>query len=76
MDLNKDLVEGIKEIVRTALIAAIPVVIDALSSPLGVDWKAVGLAIVIAVLRGLDKWGHEAGNKSPLDLKGMDALSK
>ena len=74
MDINKDLVEGLKQVVRIAILAALPILVTALSSPLGVDWGSVGLAMVIAVLSGLDKWNHEAGNKTPLDLKGMDAL--
>lgn len=71
--LQSQLVETLKEFVRTSLIAAIPVVVDGLSKGV-VDWHLVGVAAAIAALRALDKFLHEGNVATPLDLKGLDAL--
>lgn len=74
--LDKEaLLEGFKELIRTAILACIPLVISGLQAGT-VDWRAVGIAGAIAFLSGLDKWGHEKGVETPLDLKPLDKLVK
>lgn len=66
-DINKmALIEGLKELARTGLLAAIPVVIAGLEVG-HVDYRAVGLAAAIAVLRAVDRFLH----KSTLPVKGI-----
>ena len=69
------LVEALKELIRTGLIAVIPLVIDGLASG-AMNWRTVGIAGIIAVLRALDKWLHEKDVRTPLDLRGLDVLKK
>ena len=69
------LVEGLKELVRTGLIAVIPLVIDGLMAEV-VNWRAVGIAGAIALLRAVDKWAHQKDIETPLDLKSLDVLKK
>ena len=54
----KEFVEGLKEVLRTSLMALIPVVILSLQQG-NVDWKAIGIAATIALLSGVDKWLHK-----------------
>lgn len=71
------LVEGLKELIRTALMAVVPLVISALSSGEGaIDWRAIAIAGVIALLSGVDKILHKKGVETPLDLESLDALKK
>lgn len=62
--MNKQaLIESVKEILRTALLAAIPVIIVSTENG-SISLKAAGLAFVIAVLRGIEKYLHKAELKS------------
>lgn len=56
--MSKEIIEAIKEIIRTALFAVIPLVISQLESN-QIDWKAITIAATIALLSGLDKWLHQ-----------------
>ena len=67
----KALIEGGKELVRTGLIAAVPLIIDGLIAD-AVNVRLIGIAFAIAVLRAIDKGLHEKNFKSPLDLKVID----
>lgn len=69
------LIEGLKELMRTGFIAVIPLVIDGLTAGV-VNWRVIGIAGAIAVLRAFDKWLHEKDVRSPLELTGMDVLKK
>lgn len=69
------LVESLKELLRTGLIAVIPVVIDGLGAG-EVNLRLVAVAGAIAILRALDKLLHENNVKTLLDMKGLDALKK
>lgn len=72
--MNSQLVETLKEFIRTAILAAIPVVVDGLQAG-AVDWELAGVAAVIAALRALDKFLHESKSlPSPLDLQALDSL--
>lgn len=66
--MKQSILEGLKELIRTGLIAAIPVLIDGLGAGV-VDWKLVAISGTIAILRGLDKLLHTEGVRSPLDLR-------
>lgn len=68
--MNEKIIEGIKELLRTGVLAAIPVLIDGLSKG-QVDFRLAGIAFAIAVLRAIDKVLHEYDVKSPLDFKGF-----
>lgn len=69
------IIEGVTELFRTGLIAVIPLIIDGLSTGV-INWRVVGIAGAISVLRAVDKWLHAKGVETPLDLKGMDSLKK
>lgn len=50
-------IEALKELGRIAIIAAIPILIDGLSAG-QIDWHLVSSGMLIAVLRGIDKYAH------------------
>ena len=52
-------VEGLKQLLRVALVAVIPLVISGLSSN-SLDVKSIAVAGMIAVLMGIDKWLHQS----------------
>lgn len=64
------IVETLKELLRTGLIAIIPVVIDGLSAG-SVDWRLAGTAGLIAVLRAFDKMLHEYGKSTNTKIQGL-----
>lgn len=66
-------VEGIKQVVRVAIIGIVPVVIAQLQANTW-DWRTIWVAGAIALLMGVDKWAHKNEIETPLDLKGLDAL--
>jgi hypothetical protein len=60
--MSNALIEGLKELLRTAMMAVVPLVISALSSgDHSIDWRAIAIAGVIALLSGVDKWLHKEG---------------
>lgn len=63
----KPIIEALKELGRVAVIAAIPVAIDGLSSG-ELNLKLVLTSAIIAVLRGLDKFMHLEGKVEGNDL--------
>ena len=60
-------VETVKELLRVALLAVIPVAVDGLSTG-EVNWRLILIAGAIAALRALDKflhlWGKESEDKT------------
>jgi len=54
----KEFVEGLKEVLRTSIMALIPVVILSLQEG-EVDWRLIGISAAIALLSGVDKWLHK-----------------
>ena len=54
----KELLEGLKEILRTALMAVIPLLVLSLQQG-EIDLRAVGLVAAVALLSGVDKWLHK-----------------
>lgn len=69
------LVEALKELIRTGVLAVIPVVIDGLIAD-SLNLRMVWIAGAIAVLRALDKLLHEKDIETPLDLESLDVLKK
>lgn len=69
--MKESLISAVQELLRTGIIAAIPVLIDGLSAG-EMNWRLVGVAAAIAVLRALDKLLHKEGVRSPLDMKFLD----
>lgn len=57
---KKAFVEALKEALRVIVLAAIPVLIDGISSG-SVNWVLVGSSMMIAGLRFIDKLLHEWG---------------
>lgn len=55
---NKALLEGFKEIIRTALIAVLPLMINDLQTDI-FHYRTWIIAGAIAVLSGIDKWLHQ-----------------
>lgn len=60
--MQKATIEALKELARVALMAAIPLLIQGLQHS-EINWQAVGVASVIAVLRTVDKYLHELGKE-------------
>lgn len=58
--MSDSLIEGLKELLRTALMAVVPLAIVQIQGNT-IDWKAIGVAGLIAVLSGIDKWLHKEG---------------
>ncbi len=48
------------ELGRVAVVAALPILIDSLQKG-AVDWRLIGMAIIIAGLKAFDRWLHEKG---------------
>ncbi len=64
------ILEGVKELLRTGILAAIPVLIDGLTAGV-IDWRLAGIAFGIAALRAVDKLLHEAGKVSNSNIQGL-----
>jgi hypothetical protein len=60
----KPIVESLKELLRTGMIAMIPVAIDGLAAG-AIDWRLLAASGMIACLRSLDKLLHEWGKADP-----------
>lgn len=58
------LIEGLKMALRIALLAAVPIIVAQLESGNGVDLRVVGIAVAIALLKGLDSFLHELGKST------------
>lgn len=72
--MNRDaLVEGLKELIRMALITFLPIAIDSLVSG-EINLRFLAISGGVALLKALDKTLHENDVKSPLDLKSLDSL--
>lgn len=56
---KKALIEAAKEVGRMALLAALPIVIDSLANNT-FSWRVTSVAVLIAVLRAIDKYIHES----------------
>jgi len=67
------ILEGLKELIRTCLMAFIPLIIVGLQSNT-LDWKAIGISAAIAFLSGIDRILHEKKIETPLDLKSLDKM--
>jgi len=52
--------EAAKEALRVCLVAVIPVLIDSLNAG-SINFRAVGIIAMIALLRLVDKYLHESG---------------
>ena len=52
------LLEGLKELLRTSIMAVIPTIILDLQSQ-KFTWQVWAMAFVIALLSGIDKWLHK-----------------
>lgn len=50
--------EGTKELGRILLIAVLPILIDSFATG-SFSWRVTGLALMVALLKALDKWIHE-----------------
>jgi hypothetical protein len=58
-DIKSPFVEGLKQLLRVALVAVIPLVISGLQTN-SIDWRSIVIAGIIAVLMGLDKFLHKS----------------
>jgi len=57
--------EGVKQVLRTAMIAVLPLVIIDLQNQ-SLNWRAWLIAGIIAVLSGWDKYLHKIDSKNPI----------
>jgi hypothetical protein len=65
--MNKQaIIEGLKELGRIALISAVPIIILSLETAT-FDYKALFVAVAVAVLKAIDKLIH----KSDIELNGL-----
>lgn len=60
------IIEAAKESARVAIISAIPILIDGLQKGM-VDWRLVGVSMIINILRTIDKFMHELGKEENSD---------
>lgn len=67
--MQEHTLEAIKEFIRVIILSALPVIIMAIES--GDFSKPTIIAIVVALLRGLDSWVHENPN---IDSKGISPI--
>lgn len=58
--MSKPFIDAIKEFFRIVLLAVIPVAIAQLQNG-GIDFKALGIIVAIAVLKAIDELLHEQG---------------
>ena len=68
--MNDELKEAVKEALRVCLIAVIPIAIDGLGSG-EFNLRAIMIVALIAALKCLDKYLHEAGKTD-----GNESLTK
>ena len=69
--MSNSLIVALQQLLRVALITAIPLVISGFQSG-SVDEAAIGLAVTIAVLSAVDKFIHELDFSTPLDMAFLD----
>lgn len=65
--------EGMKEVLRTSVMALVPLLISLLQSGT-IDMPAVLISFAIALLSGLDKWLHKA-DKTIIPIEGATGLT-
>jgi len=58
--IKEAILKGLKEFGRIALIAALPLLISGLETGL-LDWRIIGITVIIAVLKAADRAVHEYG---------------
>lgn len=56
-------IKGLKELARIAVLAALPLIIASLETGV-IEWKAITLVAVIAVLKAIDKAVHKYGEQT------------
>jgi len=71
--MNKDAFEGLKETLRTAVMAVVSylltagvlqaLVFAALGEKLTTEWQFIFISLLTALLSGIDKWLHKADVK-------------
>lgn len=59
---------GIRETLRTALIAVVPLAIVQLQAGT-LDYKVLGVALAIGILRGIEQWLHKKDVTTGLEFK-------
>lgn len=70
--MNTNLIEGLREVLRTAIMAVIPTILYDLQSSV-FHWQTWALSFVIALLSGVDKWLHKA-DKGLNDGRGLTGI--
>lgn len=72
LEMLSPVVEFFKELGRIAVFAAIPIVIIQLESGKEIEWKSFVTALVIAILRAIDRAKHvELKNEGVVEGKGI-----
>jgi len=71
--MSTEIIEGLKEVLRTAIMAVIPIVVSQLQSG-KIEGTAILVAGAIALLSGLDKWLHKS-DLSLIPIKGSTGLT-
>lgn len=71
--VREEVVEALKEGLRVFLMAVIPLLVIQLETQTAIDLRPIATAGIIAVLRFVDKYLHNTGRKTGLEL---DALNK
>lgn len=56
--MTKHTLEALKEFARMALLSILPIIITSLEAD-QLDIKTVGITLIVAILRSMDKWVHE-----------------
>jgi hypothetical protein len=71
--MKSSIISAVQELLRTAILAVIPVLVDGLNRG-EIDWRLASVAGLIALLRGVEKFLYKEGVNTRLDLKRLDSL--
>ena len=66
--MSDEILSGIRETLRTALIAVVPLAIIQLQANT-LDYKVLGVALAIGILRGIEQWLHKKDITTGLEFK-------
>ena len=63
--MSNSFTEALKEGLRVAVLAVIPILISGFQQAEGFDWRLVIVTGVVAFLRFVDSWLHEVNKEQP-----------
>lgn len=70
-DILMALVKALAESLRLGVLSVIAILITSLEAGQEIDWRVIGVLLIVATLKGADKFLHELG-----DLRNNEVLLK